>query len=123
MNPKVQDFPALIRWIAETYHGGAVHPIHEKVGVSPALVQLWATGGVRNPTLENLDRLCAAYELNFTFVRGLLRQRPHPIAGGSSDGGPLPLPNLAEILPLIGRWLRARVTVWAWPLLLHGAHA
>ena len=54
MNPKVDDFPALIHWIAEKYHGGAVHPIHEKVGISPALVQLWSKGGVKNPSLESL---------------------------------------------------------------------
>jgi len=112
MNPKVADFPALIHWIADKHHGGAIHPIHEKVGVSPALVQLWAKGGVKNPSLENLDRLCAAYHLDFGFVRSLLRRRLHPIAGGSGEGGTPPLAKLAEVLPLIRSWLRA----WVQPL-------
>jgi hypothetical protein len=115
MNPKVPDFPALIRWIADKYHGGAVHPIHARIDVSPSLVQLWVHGGVKNPNLEHLERLCAVYHLDFPFVRGLLlrtRRPVHPIAGGSSEGGTAPLANLAEILPLIGSWL----CQWVWPL-------
>jgi transcriptional regulator with XRE-family HTH domain len=78
MNPKVQDFPALIRWIADKHHHGAVHPIHKRMGVSPATVQLWARGGVKNPNVESLERLCDAYKLDFTFVRRLLRP-PAPL--------------------------------------------
>jgi hypothetical protein len=111
MNPKVEDFPALIHWLAEKYHDGAVHPIHEKVGVSPALVQLWSKGGVKNPSLENLDRLCAAYHLDFTFVRGLLRRpkRLHPIAGGSWGG-------VAQVCGMTGDIMSTarRVFVYLW---------
>jgi hypothetical protein len=115
MNPPVKDFPALIRWIADHHHDGAVYPMHARLGVSPALVQLWVTGGVKTPTLDYLERLCIAYSLDFAFVRNLIRKRSRyaaPIGGGSAAGGTTPLANLAEILPLIGSWL-AR---WVQPL-------
>lgn len=116
MNPKVEDFPGLIHWIAAKYHGGAIHPIHEAVGISPALVQLWSKGGVKNPNLENLDRLCQAYRLDFDFVRGLLRRPkrlPHPIAGGSDEAGTTGVVEVAEkIIPYLTfpQWLKI---LWA----------
>jgi transcriptional regulator with XRE-family HTH domain len=89
--------------------------MHARLGVSPALVQLWVTGGVKTPTLDYLERLCIVYNLDFAFVRSLIRKRSRyaaPIGGGSANDEPLPLAKPAEILLLIGHWL-AR---WVRPL-------
>ena len=72
--PQVPDFPSLIRWVADTFHDGAVLPISRKIGVSPAIVALWVNGVVKNPTITNLERLCEAYFLDFNVVRKTIRQ-------------------------------------------------
>lgn len=108
MNPKVQDFKGLIRWIADKHHGGKVHPIHARLGVSPALVQLWATGGVKNPSIDNIERLATVYSLDFWFVRGLLKRvrQATPIAGGSDADGTPVLAHLLDTVPLIRNWVQ-----------------
>lgn len=78
----VRTFPQLIRWLADAYHDGVLFAISGKTGVSPALVNLWVKGHVGQPRLESIERLCDAYDLEFDYVRGLVRGRP--IAGGAA---------------------------------------
>ena len=94
-NPKVRNFPELIRWIADHHHDGAVLPIAQKVDVSPALTNLWVKGQVKNPTIGNIQGLCSAYNLDFMFVVGLVNRRK-PISGGSASTLLLPVDQRGE---------------------------
>jgi len=120
MNPKVRTFPELIRWLADKHHDGHVLPVAQKTGISPALVNLWVKGQVKNPTVTNLQRLCAAYGLDFLFVVGLVqgRRAALPISGGSGEPPGLSVVQLLDNnvpYQTCVRWLRAW---WARPL--HG---
>jgi transcriptional regulator with XRE-family HTH domain len=83
-------------------------------GYLPSYLYRWLRGEV--PRAEKLLVLAKQLDVKADWLVGVEeapRRRPHhPIAGGSSDDGTLPLANLAEILPLIGSWLRQ----WVWPL-------
>ena len=97
MPSEVRDIRTLVRWLAKTYHRGAFNPMAARLGVSTALVYQWKDGTVRRPSDESIDRLCAAYGLEFWEVLALTRgkRRPSPISGRPISGGsaaPHPLP-------------------------------
>lgn len=83
----VQDFQALIQWLAEEYHHGAPSAMADRLKVSVATPNFWARGVVL-PNLDNAERLCRVYRLDFAYVRELIfksqqaRRRP-------------PVPNLS----------------------------
>ena len=83
--PKVKNLAELMHWIADEYHDGAVLPIADKIRVSPALVGLWSRGQTAEPKTTNLQRLAAAYDLDFIWLLGLVHGRKLlPIRGGSA---------------------------------------
>lgn len=86
----VRTFPQLIRWLADEYHGGVVLAIAGKTGVSPGLVNFWVKGNVGEPKLGSIERLCEAYDLEFDYVRGLIRGRAIPPAAGASGAAAMP---------------------------------
>ena len=112
--PKVKTFPQLIRWLADEYHEGAVLPIANKVGVSPALVGLWSRGQTAEPRALNLQRLAEVYNLDFLWVLGLVHgKRLLPIGGGSDHPAAPPvnpavgmLDTLSAAMSLIRRGVR-----------------
>jgi hypothetical protein len=121
-NPPVRTFAELIQWLADQYHGGHPHPMHERLDCSPALVQFWAHGSIKQPSIRLLYRLCEAYGLDLAFVLGLFRQRPtpkggakvaRPIRGGSGDPVSPSAVNGLDALSLIGRWW---TRAWGWLL-------
>jgi hypothetical protein len=77
----------------------------------------WANKNV-TPAEPYLTRLCADLGVSPAYLvfgeSGSIKPKKYasPIGGGSGLGGTTPLANLAEILPLIGSWLRQ----WVWPL-------
>lgn len=113
--PSVRDFPSLIRWLADEFHQGAVIQVAERARLSPANAHLWVHGRTRNPKIESLEALCAAYSLDFDDVRALVRRSwVPPISGGSGAADGPHAVEVLEMLSLIRRWLLG----WAWPLLL-----
>jgi len=72
MTPDVKDFPALVRWLADTYHRGTIMRVGESVGLSPATAQKWVAARA-TPTIEKLSELCDAYGLDFHKVVDLVR--------------------------------------------------
>jgi transcriptional regulator with XRE-family HTH domain len=74
MKPKVDDFPSLVRWVADRYHNGVVDSIASRAGISGALADRWVKGKVQSPKIETLEKFCRAYGLNFNWVRSLLRR-------------------------------------------------
>lgn len=77
---KFKDFPALVQWVADTYHDGVVDAIGPRAGISGALADKWVKGKVRAPRPDTLMRFCAAYKLPFAQVMklaypGLSRRR------------------------------------------------
>lgn len=91
MPAKVKSFPDLIRALADEHHGGKVLPMAERTGLSPAILARWYHGQTREPTLDSLLKLCAAYHLEVVDVLALVarRRRPTaPIAGGSAQREP-----------------------------------
>ena len=110
-HPKVASFPELIRWIADHHHDGAVLPIAGKVGVSPALVNLWVKGNTKEPRPSNLQALATAYDLDFLWLLGLVHgKRLAPISGGSGVLGTL---CVAQVLDYILSY-RPSAHWWAW---------
>ena len=82
--------------------------------------------GVRTPELDTLTRLAEALNVSRAWLllgdgagpqpprprgRKPVSVEPHPIGGGVSNTGVLPLASLAEVLPLIGHWWPLR---WGW---------
>jgi len=79
-------------------------------GYPASYVYRWAAGQV--PRGPALFRLAKDLEIAPDWLLGIALEpvkHPIPIAGGSGPSDGLPLAKLAEILPLIGRWLRALV--------------
>src|SRR5262245_41992787 len=109
--PHVKDFASLIRWLADTYHGGHVYPISKRAGVSSAITDRWRHGVIRQPRLETVRKVCDAYNLSFSavirllasaaFIMGAMGGVPAPAAANPWGGG-------VTTLPLIGgrrRWV------------------
>jgi hypothetical protein len=82
--PNVEKFEELIRWLADTYHRGALYPIAKRCKINHALVDHWSKGLVAQPTLSTVLRLCNGYELDPIEVLSLL-------AGYDLRKGPQPL--------------------------------
>lgn len=68
MTPEVRDFKALIHWLADKHHDGAIYPMAERIGISSALADKWAHGTVKQPSVPSLRKLCRAYHLDFMKV-------------------------------------------------------
>lgn len=107
----VRTIGALVHWIADTYHDGAVYPIAARTRLSPGILARWAGDSVKTPRLDSVVRFADAYQLNSQDVLTLVyrsleldlarqrklitneikRRRPRgPIAGGSGTALPLP---------------------------------
>jgi hypothetical protein len=77
-------------------------------GYIPSYVYRWAKGEVpRGVALLRFARDLEASPETLLGLEPAPRRYIHPIAGGSGEAGTRPLAKLAEVLPLIGRWLRA----------------
>lgn len=87
-------------------------------GYIPSYVYRWSKGEV--PRGQALIRLARDLKASPEDLLGPPppppKRLPHPIAGGSSEGGTSPLPNLLKDIPLIGRWLQRILAWWASPL-------
>ena len=70
--PTVKNFPALIKWIADTYHHGVIMHVGASVGISQATAHKWVTGRAL-PTLPKLFALCDAYHLDLHWVVDLVK--------------------------------------------------
>ena len=88
--------------------------------VSTAVVYQWKDGTVKRPSDASLERLCAAYGLDFWEVMALTRRRgpikirrvPVPIAGGSTNDGTKGVDAAIDVLRLVRLWLRAGLYRW-----------
>jgi Cro/C1-type HTH DNA-binding domain len=90
-------FPELVRWAAETYHGGVMYQLAIRVGISPALADRWSKGLVQRPTIETVLKFCRAYDLDPAAVltlsgvsvgRGpVSHRRALPVAGDRAGHG------------------------------------
>lgn len=74
MTPDAKSLPDLIAQLAQRHHGGAIYPMGQRIGLSPAIVDKWAKGMVRNPSLSSIRRLCHAYGLNFHRVLEIIER-------------------------------------------------
>lgn len=72
MTPEVRDFPALVRWLADTYHRGAVYHVGASVGISQSTVDKWVRGRA-TPTIDLLAKLCGAYKVDLYKAVDLVR--------------------------------------------------
>jgi hypothetical protein len=97
IGPEFKSWKALIRSLAERYHDGHFYPMAARVQVSSGLVDQWKRGVVRTPSLGSIYKVASAYNLE---PLDLLRFG-RPLGGGSIFGRTLPLPPLADVLPLI----------------------
>lgn len=124
MKPNVTDFPSLVQWVADKYHGGVIDQISRHAGISPALASKWSKGQVRQPTLGTLEKFCKAYRLDFDWVRGLVRRTAAAVAvllslgvgqiGTCVADSPTPYAvgpssERLTVVRLIGSWLVAQV--------------
>ena len=50
------DLQALVLALAEKHHAGAIYPMAEKTGLSPATMDKWAKGNVKNPEITSAGR-------------------------------------------------------------------
>jgi len=64
MTPTVKDFPALIRWLIDTYHDGIPYRMSVHLQDPVGSVHAWLRGNVRHPRPATLDKLCATYHLD-----------------------------------------------------------
>jgi len=60
----VRTIGALVHWIADTYHDGAVYPIAARTRLSPGILARWAGDSVKTPRLDSVVRFADAYQLN-----------------------------------------------------------
>jgi hypothetical protein len=51
---------ALIRWLADTYHHGALYPMAARVGVSSGVIDQWEKGVVKTPSYAPPALRCPA---------------------------------------------------------------
>jgi transcriptional regulator with XRE-family HTH domain len=123
---------ALIRWLADTYHHGALYPMAARVGVSSGVIDQWEKGVVKTPSYASIVKVAQAYDIDPTRllpfavppeVRHILTpppprpraRTPRPIRGGSGQAAPLPSVPAVDTLPLIRRRPRPRVHIWGLP--------
>lgn len=76
MAPRFKDFGALILWLAEKHHDGAIYPMAARTGLSPAILDRWSKNNVKNPSPASLQKLCDAYGLDLYAVADLAAGRP-----------------------------------------------
>lgn len=72
----VKDFPSLVRWLADKYHDGAIYPMGARTGLSPAILQRWADGNVKSPTLLAVVKFSDAYGLDYIEVLSIVAHKP-----------------------------------------------
>lgn len=88
MPPNVKTFQELVQWLIDRHHDGVTLAMAHKLRCNPWSIYKWAAGLVQKPSIEMLQRLCAAYDLDFAQVLALVynpRRRPRPpVAGGSA---------------------------------------
>lgn len=72
MPPEIKDFADLIRWLADTRHGGSVNQIAKALRVSSATVDKWVHRVTRNPSLSFIYLLCETYRLDIREVLPLI---------------------------------------------------
>ena len=89
MLPDVPTFQALVRWLADAHHRGAVYRVATSAGLAPSTAAKWRHGYVKAPRNDTLRKLCAAYDLPFSEVVALPVSDPprRPRRGGKALRG------------------------------------
>lgn len=82
-------------------------------GYLPSYLYRWLRGEV--PRAEKLLILARQLQVEPEWLVGVEEpvRRRHPIAGGSGDGGTLPLADLDAVISLVRHWLRRMLARWA----------
>lgn len=126
----IKDFPSLIRWIADTYHEGAVMHVGESCGISQATAAKWAHARAI-PTLPKLIAFSDCYKLPLERVVELVKATKPPklrgmlvgalvtlallCAGAWSEARALPVANLTGAsAPYRKRWFDQWLCVFPW---------
>lgn len=143
----VSNLAALVRYLADKYHGGSVYPMTDRTGLSNATLNKWVHSRVASPDLVSLFKLADGYGEDRGEVLGVAFKRPlvprrrakkalgfllaaglTALLGGAAHAMPEPAttPTLRESsldrLRLIGS--RRRLTRWGkWLTTLVTGHA
>lgn len=72
----VASLQALVLSLAAEHHDGAIYPMAERTGLSPATLHKWAHNNVKNPEIASLAQLAHAYDLDMSEVIALALRRP-----------------------------------------------
>lgn len=95
----------LVNWLADKHHAGAVYPMAKRTGLSPATMEKWSEGNVKNPEIASLYLLADAYQLSRSDVIEVAMRAP------SKRRGRRALACLVAALLGVTAWGR----VDAWP--------
>ena len=134
--PPVASFPALVRWLADSYHEGVLFRVAHHLGRHPSLIDQWAKGLKRHPGIGSLQAISHGYGLPMAWLIQLVygtdvggtervtsvspqapptRPRPRkvtPISGGSDNG------DYCPVVELPAKPAKRRGIMSTWPLRL-----
>lgn len=129
----VQDFPALIQWLMDTYDDGVPFHMAARLTVNHATVHKWLHGMVKQPSLRLVTLLSEVYRIERDQITELaLRspakpvpitprrrspKKPLPIAGGS--GQAQPLSTVSEVADNKAHYVKRRLAIHRAPMPIH----